>query len=60
MAEEEVHGVVEVRVQPAEKDDEQFPQYHGQVDAQVQSKYMPCCPAWMEEEESGGVNYISN
>ena len=38
MAEEEVHGGVEVRVQPDEQDDEQVPQHCGQVHAQEQGK----------------------
>jgi hypothetical protein len=36
VAEEEVHGGVEVRVQPDEQDDEQVPQYCGQVHGQEQ------------------------
>lgn len=35
---EEVHGGVEVRVQPDEQDDEQGPQHGGQVHAQEQGK----------------------
>ena len=38
MAEEEVHGSVEVRVQPDEQDDEQVGQHHGQVHVQEQGK----------------------
>ena len=38
MAEEEVHGGVEARVQPDEQDDEQIPQHRGQVHAQEQGK----------------------
>ena len=34
MAEEEVHGSVEVRVQPDEQDDEQVSQHCGQVHGQ--------------------------
>ena len=38
MAEEEVHGGVEARVQPDEQDDEQVTQHCGQVHAQEQSE----------------------
>ena len=38
MAEEEVHGGVEVRVQPDEQDDEQVTQHCGQIHAQEQGK----------------------
>ena len=38
MDEEEVHGGVEVRVQPDKQDDEQVPQHHGQVHDQEQEK----------------------
>ena len=38
MAEEEVHGGVEVRVQPDEQDDEQVPQHSCQVHGQEQGK----------------------
>ena len=38
MAEEEVHGGVEVRVQPDEQDDEQVAQHCGQVHAQEQGE----------------------
>ena len=38
MAEEEVHGGVEARVQPDEQDDEQVTQHRGQVHAQEQSE----------------------
>ena len=38
MAEEEVHGGVEARVQPDEQDDEQVPQHCGQVHGQEQGK----------------------
>ena len=38
MAEEEVHGGVEVRVQPDEQDDGQVPQHCGQVHAKEQGK----------------------
>ena len=38
MAEEEVHGGVEARVQPDEQDDEQVPQHCGQIHAQEQGK----------------------
>lgn len=38
MAEEEVHGGVEARVQPDEQDDEQVPQHRGQVHAQEQGE----------------------
>ena len=43
VAEEEIHGGVEVRVQPNEQDDEQVPQHSGQVHAQEQGKNTPCC-----------------
>ena len=38
MAEEEVHGGVEVRVQPDEQDDEQVPQHSCQVQNQEQGR----------------------
>ena len=38
MAEEEVHGVVEARVQPDEQENEQVAQHCGQVHAQKQGK----------------------
>ena len=38
VAEEEVHGGVEVRVQPDEQDDEQVPQHCGQVYGQEQCR----------------------
>ena len=38
MAEEEVHGSVEVRIPPDEQDDEQGPQNCGQVHAQEQGQ----------------------
>ena len=38
MAEEEVHGGVEARVQPDEQEDEQVAQHCGQVHAQEQSE----------------------
>ena len=38
MAEEEVHGGVEARVQPDEQDDEQVAQHRGQVHAQEQAE----------------------
>ena len=38
MAEEEVHGGVEVRVQPDEQEDEQVAQHCGQVHSQEQGK----------------------
>ena len=38
MAEEEIHGHVEVRVQPDEQDDEQVLQHCGQIHAQEQGK----------------------
>ena len=38
MAEEEVHGGVEVRVQPDEQEDEQVAQHRGQVHAQEQGE----------------------
>ena len=38
VAEEEVHGGVEARVQPDEQDDEQVPQHRGQVHAQEQGE----------------------
>ena len=38
MAEEEVHGGVEVSVQPDEQEDEQVAQHCGQVHAQEQSE----------------------
>ena len=38
MAEEEVHGGMETRVQPDEQDDEQVAQHRGQVHAQEQGK----------------------
>ena len=38
MAEEEVHGDVEVRVQPDEQDDEQVAQHSSQVHAQEQGE----------------------
>ena len=38
MAEEEVRGGVEARVQPDEQDDEQVAQHRGQVHAQEQGK----------------------
>ena len=38
MAEEEVHGGVEVSVQPDEQEDEQVAQHRGQVHAQEQGE----------------------
>ena len=38
MAEEEVHGGVQARVQPDEQEDEQVAQHCGQVHAQEQGK----------------------
>jgi len=38
VAEEEVHGGVEARVQPDEQEDEQVAQHRGQVHAQEQGK----------------------
>ena len=38
MAEEEVHGGVEVRVQPDKQEDEHIAQHRGQVHAQEQGK----------------------
>uniref|UniRef100_A0A0V1KHI0 Uncharacterized protein n=1 Tax=Trichinella nativa TaxID=6335 RepID=A0A0V1KHI0_9BILA len=38
VAEEEVHGSVEMRVQPDEQDDEQVPQHSCQVHGQEQGK----------------------
>ena len=38
MAEEEVHGGVEVRVKPNEEDDEQVSQHRSQVHAQAEDK----------------------
>ena len=38
MAEEEVHGGVEARVQPDEQEDEQVAQHRGQVHAQEQGE----------------------
>ena len=38
MAEEEVHGGVEMRVQPDEQEDEQVAQHRGQVHAQEQGE----------------------
>ena len=38
MAEEEVHGVVKVRVQPDDQEDEQVAQHRDQVHAQEQGK----------------------
>ena len=38
VAEEEVHGRLEVRVQPDEQDDEQIPQHRGQVHSQEEGK----------------------
>ena len=38
MTEEEVHGGVEVRVQPDEQDDEQVPQHSCQVHGQEQDE----------------------
>ena len=54
MAEEEVYGVVEVRVQPDEQDDEQDPQHCGQVHAQEQGKeqaLLLCLDGEPQEEE---------
>ena len=45
MAEKEVHGGLEMRVQPAEQDDEQVTHHHGQVHAQEQGKNMPAALA---------------
>ena len=47
MAEEEVHGGVEARVQPDEQDDEQVPQHCDQVHPQEQGKNTPCCSGCM-------------
>ena len=49
MAEEEVHGGVEARVQPDEQDDEQVPQHCGQVYAQEQGKEHALL-LWMDGE----------
>ena len=38
MAEEEVHGGVEARVQPDEQEDEQVAQHRGQVHAQEEGE----------------------
>lgn len=46
-AEEDVHGGVEVRVQPDEKGDEHVPQHCGQVHAQEQGKEHAGCSGWM-------------
>ena len=58
MAEEEVHGGVEARVQPDEQDDEQVPQQCGQVHAQEQGKEHSLL-LWVDgepqEEELGHV-----
>ena len=47
VAEEEVHGGVEVRIQADEQDDEQVPLHCGQVHAQERAKNTPCCSGWM-------------
>ena len=49
MAEEEVHGGVEVRVQPDKQDVEQVPKHHGQVQAQEQGK-KPALLLWPDGE----------
>ena len=56
MAEEEVHGGVEVRVQPDEQDDEQAPQHCGQVHSQEQGKehtQLLWLDGWPQEKELG-------
>ena len=56
MAEEEVHGGVEMRVQPDKQDDEQVPQHCGEVHAQEQSKEHTLLLWWdgqPQEEELG-------
>ena len=61
MAEEEVHGGVEVRFQPDEQDDEQVPQHHGQVHAQDQGKEHALL-LWpygeLQEEEIGNMALV--
>ena len=56
MAEEEVHGRVQVGVQPDEQDDEQVAQQRGQVHAQEQGEEQALLP-WPngqpQEEELG-------
>lgn len=61
MAEEEVHGGVEARVQPDEQNDEQAAQHRGQVHAQEQGgEHAPLL--WLDgepqEEELGHVALI--
>jgi len=56
VAEEEVHGGVEARVQSDEQDDEQVPQHCGQVHAQEQGKedaLLLCLDGEPQEEELG-------
>ena len=61
MAEEEVYGGMEVRVQPDEQDDEQVPQHRGQIHAQEQGKEHSL-PLWLDgesqEEEIGHVSLV--
>ena len=56
MAEEEVHGRVQMSVQPDEQDDEQVAQHRGQVHAQEQGEEHALLP-WLDgepqEEELG-------
>ena len=56
MAEEEVHGGVEMRVQPDEQEDEQVAQHCGQVHAQKQGKEhaLLLWPAGKSQEEELG------
>ena len=49
MAEEEVHGGVEARVQPDEQNDEQVAQHRGQIHPQKQGKEH-ALPLWPEGE----------
>ena len=51
MADEEVHGGVEARVQPDKQDDEQVPQHCGQVPALEQGEEEALLSGW---EAPGG------
>ena len=56
MAEEEVHGGVQVRVHPDEQDDEQVAHHRGQVHAQEQGEehtLLPWPDGQPQEEELG-------
>jgi len=61
VAEEEVHGCVEARVQPDEQEDEQVAQHHGQVHAQEQGEEHALL-LWLDgepqEEELGHMALI--